>query len=331
MDYVRILRDLREDADKTQAQIAEILGTSQTMYARYERGANELPIHHLITLSKYYGVSTDYLLRDEIEAESNQGSTEYGSAEERSVHMVSMEEANEILNWKRKLAPRMAGAVALCILSPVLLIFLLGLADSHIWGLRENMATGVGLTILMIMVATAVFIFITGGLQGKTYEYLEFEQIETAYGVTGLVKEKRKEYESCFLKGMAIGVVLCILAVIPLFMVMAMEAPDYVVTASVSLLLILVASGVYLIVRVCIIKGSYDMLLQEGDYSRKEKQVKKKKDTFASIYWCTATAIYLGWSFWTQRWDFTWLVWPVAGVLFGAVSAIISITVKEGE
>ena len=53
---------LREDADKTQTQIAEVLGTSQTMYARYERGANELPIHHLITLSKYYGVSTDYLL-----------------------------------------------------------------------------------------------------------------------------------------------------------------------------------------------------------------------------------------------------------------------------
>ena len=49
MDYVRILRDLREDADKTQTQIAEVLGTSQTMYARYERGANELPIHHLIT------------------------------------------------------------------------------------------------------------------------------------------------------------------------------------------------------------------------------------------------------------------------------------------
>ena len=60
MDYVRILRDLRED--KTQTQIAEVLGTSQTMYARYERGANEMPIHHLITLSKYYGVSTDYLL-----------------------------------------------------------------------------------------------------------------------------------------------------------------------------------------------------------------------------------------------------------------------------
>lgn len=62
MDYVKRIRDLREDRDKTQQQIAEILGTSQTMYARYERGANELPLHHLITLCKYYGVSADYLL-----------------------------------------------------------------------------------------------------------------------------------------------------------------------------------------------------------------------------------------------------------------------------
>jgi len=62
VEYVRILRDLREDADKTQTQIAKILGTSQTMYARYERGANELPIHHLVTLSRYYGVPTDYIL-----------------------------------------------------------------------------------------------------------------------------------------------------------------------------------------------------------------------------------------------------------------------------
>ena len=62
MDYVRILRDLREDADKTQTQIAEILGTSQTMYARYERGANELPIRHLITLCNTYNVSADYIL-----------------------------------------------------------------------------------------------------------------------------------------------------------------------------------------------------------------------------------------------------------------------------
>ena len=60
--YIKIMRDLREDNDKTQKEIADVLGTSQTMYARYERGANELPIHHLIKLCKYYNVSADYLL-----------------------------------------------------------------------------------------------------------------------------------------------------------------------------------------------------------------------------------------------------------------------------
>ena len=62
MVYIKRIRDLREDHDKTQKEIADILGTSQTMYARYERGANELPLHHLIMLCKYYNVSADYIL-----------------------------------------------------------------------------------------------------------------------------------------------------------------------------------------------------------------------------------------------------------------------------
>lgn len=62
MDYIKRMRDLREGRDKTQQEIARVLGTSQTMYARYERGANEMPIRHLVTLCRYYGVSADYLL-----------------------------------------------------------------------------------------------------------------------------------------------------------------------------------------------------------------------------------------------------------------------------
>ena len=62
MDYIKRMRDLREDWDLTQAEVAALLGTSQTMYARYERGANELPIRHLLTLVEHYNVSTDYLL-----------------------------------------------------------------------------------------------------------------------------------------------------------------------------------------------------------------------------------------------------------------------------
>ena len=62
MDYTIRMRNLREDNDKTQKEIAEVLGTSQTMYSRYERGANEMPIRILEALCDYYGVSTDYML-----------------------------------------------------------------------------------------------------------------------------------------------------------------------------------------------------------------------------------------------------------------------------
>ena len=60
--FIEIIRGLREDNDLTQAQVAEVLGTSQTMYARYERGANEMPIRHLVTLCKFYNVSADHIL-----------------------------------------------------------------------------------------------------------------------------------------------------------------------------------------------------------------------------------------------------------------------------
>lgn len=62
MDYMQIMRNLREDHDYTQEYVAHYLGTSQTMYARYERGANELPLHHLIRLCELYHVSADYFL-----------------------------------------------------------------------------------------------------------------------------------------------------------------------------------------------------------------------------------------------------------------------------
>ena len=60
--FIEKLRGLREDNDLTQVQLAQVLHTSQTMYARYERGANEMPIHHLVTICKFYNVSADYFL-----------------------------------------------------------------------------------------------------------------------------------------------------------------------------------------------------------------------------------------------------------------------------
>lgn len=111
--------------------------------------------------------------------------------EEKMFRTVSMEDAKEFLELKRKNASKIAGAVALCILSPVILIFLAGLSDSHIGNITEELAAGLGLTVLLVMVAVAVFVFISCGIKSRRFEYFEKENFETTYAVKEMVSEKK--------------------------------------------------------------------------------------------------------------------------------------------
>ena len=310
----------------SQEDLAEKLGVSRQSVSKWESAGSVPDLQKIIQLADLFGVSTDYLLKDTL-GQENRG-TGAANEPESTLRRVSMEEANAFLSAKKKAAPMIANAAALCILSPVLLFLLVAFSQSKLLPITEGTAIGLGCTVLFVSVAAAVFIFITCGIQLSRLKPLEQEPFETEYGVTGMVKEKSHSYEERFSRGIAIGVVLCIVSVIPLIIAGAMDAPVPICTECVALLLALVALGVNLMVRVGMVKGSYDTLLQEGDFSQKEKRARKKLDTFSSVYWCLATAIYLGWSFWTRRWDFTWLVWPVAGVLFAAVSGIARMILK---
>lgn len=307
----------------SQEELAEKLGVSRQAVSKWESAGSVPDLQRIIQLADLFGVTTDYLLKDEIVESIEVPCTSISSEETKPLRRVSMEEANIFLDMKRKSAPTIANATLMCIISPVLLILLSTIADDHVLNISEAVAAGVGLVFLFGMIAAAVFMFITSGMRESHMEHLEKESFETEYGVSGMVKEKRNSYESIFTRGIAIGVVLCILSVVPLVVVGIMDAPDYVCGIFTALLLIIVAVGVNMIIRVSIVKSSYDILLQEGEFSKEEKRAKRKLDPFAGIYWCLATAIYLGWSFWTMKWHFTWIVWPVAGVLFAAVSGVI--------
>lgn len=305
----------------SQEELADKLGVSRQAVSKWESAGSVPDLQRIIQLAELFGVSTDYLLRDEMEME-NSSFISVEESEAQSVRRVSMEEANDFLAMKRKGAPVIANATSMCIISPALLILLGGMADSGVGNITEKIAAGFGLVFLFGMIAVAVFMFITCGMRESHMEHLEKENIETEYGVSGMVKEKRSTYEATFTRGIAVGVVLCILAVVPLLLVGIMEASDYICCIFLAILLVLVALGVNMIIRVSVIKGSFDTLLQEGEFSKVEKRAKRKLAPFYGAYWCIATAIYLGWSFWTMRWEFTWIVWPVAGVLFAAVAAI---------
>ena len=265
-------------------------------------------------MSELFGVTTDYLLKNEIEEEPL---NEY--VETKTIK-VSMEEANQYLDMKSKGSRIVANATSLCILSSVPLIVLGTMTEDHI-------LIGFSLVLLLVLVAIAVYLFVNYGLRESHMQHLEKEIFETEYGVSGMVRERRDKYEPTFTRNIAIGVVLCILSVIPTIM----EVEDYMSGISVGLLLIIVSIGVNILIRAGMIKSSYDTLLQEGEYTIEEKHLKKKTDAFSGAYWCLMVAIYLGWSFWTNNWKFTWIIWPVAGVLYAAVLGLVKMTIEGRE
>lgn len=302
----------------SQEELASKLGVSRQAVSKWESAGSIPDLKRILQMSELFGVTTDYLLKNEIEEEPL---NEY--VETKTIK-VSMEEANQYLDMKSKGSRIVANATSLCILSSVPLIVLGTMTEDHI-------LIGFSLVLLLVLVAIAVYLFVNYGLRESHMQHLEKESFETEYGVSGMVRERREQYEPTFTRNIAIGVVLCILSVIPTIMAGVMEVEDYMSGISVGLLLIIVSIGVNILIRAGMIKSSYDTLLQEGEYTIEEKHLKKKTDAFSGAYWCLMVAIYLGWSFWTNNWKFTWIIWPVAGVLYAAVLGLVKMTIEGRE
>lgn len=313
--------DERKKNGWSQEDLAEQLGVSRQSVSKWESAGSVPDLKKVIQMAELFGVSTDYLLKDEMEKE-NRGIAET-SGRDSLLRRVSMEEANAFLDAKRETAPRLANSVSLFTLSPVALLLLAGIAESPNYNLAEGPAMAVGLAVLLLLTAVGIFIQITDRNKLSRFEYLEREPFETEYGVSGMVKEKKRDYESRYSLGLAGGTVICIVAVIPLLVAGVMETSDLVLILCVDLLLALVALGVNLMVRVSTVKESYDTILQAGDYAKNKKRIQAKMGAFSAAYWCLTTAIYLGWSTWRQDWEESWIIWAVAGVLYGGVYGIV--------
>lgn len=302
----------------SQEELANKLGVSRQAVSKWESSGSIPDLQRILQMSELFGVTTDYLLKDEIEEEPLNEYTETNTIK------VSMEEANQYLDMKSKGSRIVANATSLCILSPVPLIVLGTMTEDHI-------LIGFSLVLLLVLVAIAVYLFVNYGIRDAFMQHLEKESFETEYGVSGMVRERRKQYEPTFTRNIAIGVVLCILSVIPTIMAGVMEVEDYMSGISVGLLLIIVSIGVNILIRAGMIKSSFDTLLQEGEYTKEEKHLKKKTDDFSGAYWCLIVVIYLGWSFWTNNWKMTWIIWPVAGVLYASVLGIVKMIIGDRE
>ena len=316
---------LRKKNGWSQEELAEKLNVTRQSVSKWE-GAQSVPdLNKILLMSRIFEVSTDYLLKDELEepdGTQNTESLETGGFEESvPARRVSMEEARAFLDIKEKLAGKIAFAVSLCIVSPVCLIFLGAAQETGRISISENMAAGAGLLILLLAIAIAVAVFISSGIRMGQYDYLDKDRIETDYGVTGMVKDQKSEYQGTYTRYHIIGTCCCILAATPLFTMLMFTEEDFMMAMAVCVLLFIVAIGVYFFVVAGVRWESMQKLLQEGDYTIDNKKNEAAFEPVSKAYWLVATAIYLGYSFYTNAWEISWIVWPVAGVLFAAVKA----------
>lgn len=200
----------------SQEELAEKLNVSRQSVSKWE-GAQSIPdINRIIMLAEIFGVTTDYLLKDD--AVRDAGDSVKESAEHpRNARKLSLEEASEFLKLRKSYAPKFALGVMLCIWSPIAIILLGGLYEEKTINISENAVGGIGVSVLILMIAAAVALFINSSSKLDKFKFLENEEIETAYGVDGMVKEKKEAYASSHTSFLIAGVVLCILSIMPMF------------------------------------------------------------------------------------------------------------------
>ena len=316
---------LRKKAGWSQEELAARLNVSRQSVSKWE-GAQSIPdMDKVVQMSRLFGVTTDFLLKDELEIEEH---TQSEPMDEPPLRRVTMEEASAYLALRRAAAPRMALATFLCIISPVALLMLAAMSELSRFGISENAAAGIGLCVLLVLVAIGVTLFFTCSAKVRDFDFLEEVPFETEYGVSGMVKERKQSFAAAYSRLNIIGTVLCILSAVPLFVSMCMETADVVYVAAVCLLLIIAGMGCVAFTYGGTIQSSMERLLEEGDYTRQQKSRRSIKGAVSTVYWLLVTALFMWYTFGPSgngQARYSWFIWAIAGVLYSAVMLVVNL------
>ena len=282
---------LRKKAGWSQEELAERLNVSRQSVSKWESAQSMPDIDKILQLSSLFSVTTDCLLKD------TQDDPQPAAAQTPSpLPRVTLAQAEDYLTRAQANAPQMALATALCIVSPIPLLALGTVSELGLLGLDDNLAGGLGMIALLVLVAVAVVLFMQCGAAVREYEFLEYDRANR------------------------IGAALCILAAVPLFTAV-MVGVSFLMSMSICLLLVLVACGVYAFVRVGTVQDAMDRLLEDGDFTRGHKAVKGRLTALTAAYWLVVVAIFLWYTFGPNgngQPQYSWFIWAIAGVVYAA-------------
>ncbi len=345
----------------SQEQLAEHMEVSRQAVSKWESGQSLPDLDKLVLMSQIFGVSTDYLLKEDISFPENAASTsiienntpienDYSIENNfqnkdsftqnpqelaqntphntKTARILRTEEIQEYQTVCFKTSKAVAFGVALCITGVILNLVM-----------EESSLYGQNTIALLLCVAPAVILFITSGMKLDKYNYLKKEPFQLLETSRKQIKEEYEKYSHTFMIRITTGVVLCIIAVTAYLIVEAInKSRQFIEIESGSIhndmgelptivLLIFVAIAVYLFVSSGMRKECYNVLLQQNGFADMQKRKRNEKSPLlaavSGAYWCLVTAGFLAYSFITGDWGRSWIVWPVAGCVFGAISTIL--------
>ena len=332
MTFSEKISALRKQKGWSQEELAEKLMVTRQAVSKWESAQSMPDLDKLVQLSEALGVSTDYLLKDEQAQSAPVPATAEQTVKPRH---VTQEEARRYLQLQTAAIPKTTLGVALCVWSPIVLIGLPVLRSTLNWGFPEEICSGIGLCVLLVMVAAGVALLLTAGGKLREFEYLEREPIETDNGAREQALHMQREMASFCTRQNTIGVVLCILSVLPLFALMCVPGvPDGYYSLAVCALLLLVGIACLLLVRTGSMRAAVDKLLEQGDYTRENKAKSRFVGAVSAAYWLVVTVAFLFYTFGPNgngQPQYSWFIWAIAGVLYGALMAALSVYRKKSK
>ncbi len=238
---------------------------------------------------------------------------------------LSLQETKDYIRSYKAHAFRIALGVLLCIASVIPTIIMSGSAFPEL----------LGLMILFIMITCGVALFVSSGMIISKWDYLEKETCTIDFGTAQYVHNEKENSRTSHAICNTIGVVLCIVSVLPAIILDEMNfSSSWYENFGAAILLLLVSIAVFLFIISNMSQSCLDKLLKLNDSqtvgghyvpSQEGKEPSFKNpviNTIMSVYWPTATCLYLSWSFLTFDWHMTWIIWPIAGILSAAINNI---------
>lgn len=314
---------LRKQSAWSQEELAEKMSISRQSVSKWE-STNSIPdLNKIIMLAEIFGVTTDFLLKDEYE--TFDGVTEN---KEPSVTQITLEQALTYVENKMEVSNLITKGVMFCLCSVVPLFFFLAMAETNRLNLPDDMAAGLGVLAILIMVSIGVSFFIKINQYESGIATIDNERFELEYGVHSVFQEKIEKFRPRYNLRLSIAIFLFIISFVPLmFSTMFFKGAGITLMMLIVLMLI-IAAGIYILIPVSSRYDAYNNILKDHEVTEKSKRA-KRAEKLAAFYWPLLTAIFLGWSLWTMNWGVTWIIWPVGAVLFAALLGLMELMDKE--